>query len=125
MKSLKNEADLAGAVGRGIGQIGNRVSAIVQGSRARSVECAEHLEQRTLSTTARADDGHEFVFGDAKVHAAQSTHLAIIEFFFQSDAFENEVGHGVHPAFARSREAAVASRHCAPTRGLARFCAKS
>src|SRR5450432_3180262 len=107
-------------------QIGNRLSAIMQGSLARPVEGAEHLEPRTLSAAARSDDGHEFVFRDAKVHAAQSVHLTIVEFFFQSDAFENEVGHGAHPVFARSRGATVVgSCHCAPTHGLARFFAKS
>src|SRR5437660_1764275 len=94
MKRLKDEADLASAVRGRIRQVWDGITAIAQGSRTRLVERTEHLEQRCFSTTARANDGHKFALGDAKIHAAQSLHLSVIEFLFQPIGLEDDPGIG-------------------------------
>ncbi len=81
MKRLKDETNLESAITRLIMQIGNRVSAVKQGSLRRSVKRAQHLQQRRFPAAARTGDGKEFALRHAKIDASQSLHLTIIEFF--------------------------------------------
>ena len=80
MKGLEDEADLASAVGGGIGMIRNRLPAIEQRAGSGPIERAEQLEQRRFSATARARDRDELALANGKIDAAQGLDLTVVEF---------------------------------------------
>lgn len=94
MKRLENEADLECAIARLIPQIGNRVSAVKQGTFRRPLESTQDLQQRCFSAAAWTGNGKEFPLRHVKIYAPQSLHLTVIESFRDSYGFEYKLQRG-------------------------------